>query len=111
MAWHNRVKNRITYIFSFLLFCIVSIVYISACGGPEPPILLGFVGGLSGRVADLGISGRNGAILAVENINSAGGVRKRQVKLMVMDDKQDGKKGTHAISQWYLHTCQIKAEM
>ena len=90
MAWHNRVKNRITYIFSFLLFCIVSIVYISACGGPEPPILLGFVGGLSGRVADLGISGRNGAIMAVENINSAGGVHNRKVKLVVMDDKQDG---------------------
>ncbi|MBE9521360.1 MAG: ABC transporter substrate-binding protein [Proteobacteria bacterium] len=90
MAWHNKVKNRITNIFSFLLFCIVPIVYISACGGPEPPILLGFVGGLSGRVADLGISGRNGAIMAVENINSAGGVHNRKVKLVVMDDKQDG---------------------
>jgi branched-chain amino acid transport system substrate-binding protein len=74
----------------FLLFCLSSIGYLMACA-PEPPILLGFVGGLSGRVADLGISGRNGAILAVEDINSAGGVHKRKVKLLVMDDKQDGK--------------------
>ena len=89
MVTLNKAKNSSTWIFRFLLFYICSFFYITACA-PEPPILLGFVGGLSGRVADLGISGRNGAILAVENINSAGGLHGRQVKLMVMDDKQDG---------------------
>ena len=85
----NKTKNSFSWLFNFLLFCICSFFYITACA-PEPPIVLGFVGGLSGRVADLGISGRNGAILAVENINSAGGLDGRQVKLLVMDDKQDG---------------------
>jgi branched-chain amino acid transport system substrate-binding protein len=92
----NKAKNWSAGIFGFLLFCIGSFFYITACA-PEPPILLGFVGGLSGRVADLGISGRNGAILAVENINSAGGVRGRQVKLLVMDDKQDGETAEQAV--------------
>jgi branched-chain amino acid transport system substrate-binding protein len=47
------------------------------------------VGGLTGRVADLGISGRNGAVLAVEQSNARGGVRGRQVQLVVKDDEQD----------------------
>ena len=91
-----KVKKKFTRTLSFLLICVSFIVYHTACA-PEPPILLGFVGGLSGRVADLGISGRNGAILAVEDINNAGGVHKRKVKLLVMDDKQDGKTAEQAV--------------
>jgi branched-chain amino acid transport system substrate-binding protein len=47
--------------------------------------------------ADLGISGRNGAILAVENINSTGGVNGRKIKLVVKDDKQEGKTAEKAV--------------
>lgn len=38
---------------------------LGGCAPPEP-IRLGFIGGVSGRVADLGIGGRNGAALAIE---------------------------------------------
>jgi branched-chain amino acid transport system substrate-binding protein len=48
-----------------------------ACTPPEP-LRIGFLGGLSGRVADLGIGGRNGAILAVEMRNRQGGINGRQ---------------------------------
>jgi branched-chain amino acid transport system substrate-binding protein len=48
-------------------------------------------------VADLGISGRNGAILAVENINSAGGVNGKKIKLVVKDDKQESKTAEKAV--------------
>ena len=58
------------------------------CAPPEP-LRLGFLGGISGRVADLGIAGRNGATLAVEMRNSSGGVNGRAVELIVEDDKQD----------------------
>jgi branched-chain amino acid transport system substrate-binding protein len=60
----------------------------SACSKSEP-LRLGFVGGLTGRVADLGIAGRNGALLAVEERNAAGGVNGRQVELIIRDDEQD----------------------
>lgn len=53
------------------------------------PVRIGFVGGLSGRVADLGIAGRNGATLAVEQRNQAGGVAGRPVELLVRDDEQN----------------------
>lgn len=56
---------------------------------PSEPIRIGFVGGVSGRVADLGIAGRNGALLAVELRNQSGGVAGRQVELIVRDDEQD----------------------
>ena len=37
-------------------------IVLGGCSKPEP-IEIGFVGGTSGRVADLGIAGRNGACL------------------------------------------------
>lgn len=58
-----------------------------ACTEKEP-IHLGFVGGLSGRVADLGTAGRNGATLAIEQQNSLGKIHGRKIKLLTVDDKQ-----------------------
>lgn len=59
-----------------------------ACTRKEP-LKIGFVAGISGRVADLGISGLNGATLAVEEINRKGGIGGRQVMLLVRDDEQN----------------------
>ncbi len=50
---------------------------------------IGFVGGLTGRQSDIGVAGRNGAILAVEELNKAGGIGGRQVELIVKDDHND----------------------
>lgn len=66
---------------------------------PSGPIRLGFVGGLSGRVADLGIDGRNGAMLAVELRNKAGGVNGRQVELLIEDDEQNPEAARIAVSR------------
>ena len=98
MAIPKKTMNRQVGVFGFLLICISLTYLVTACA-PDKPILLGFVGGLSGRVADLGISGRNGAILAVEQVNSAGGVNGRKVKLVVMDDKQDGDTAKKAVNE------------
>lgn len=61
---------------------------LSACS-PPPPIKLGFLGGLSGKFSDLGIATRNGALLAVEGANAAGGIHGRPLSLVEMDDKQN----------------------
>ena len=71
-----------------VLVLLLIAVFLGGCG-EEKPVKIGFVGGLSGRVADLGISGRNGALLAVEARNSAGGIGGRTVELVVRDDGQD----------------------
>lgn len=64
------------------------VVFVLAGCEKSPPIKLGFVGGLTGRVADLGVAGRNGVILAVEEQNDKGGIGGRKVELVVRDDEQ-----------------------
>ena len=78
---------------------VAGLLALAACAPPEP-LRLGFVGGLSGRVADLGIEGRNGAMLAVEQRNKLGGVNGRQVELVVEDDQQnvDAARMAHPVS-------------
>ncbi|MDQ5908686.1 MAG: Amino acid transporter substrate-binding protein [Pseudomonadota bacterium] len=60
---------------------------LAGCGADEP-WRLGFIGAMSGHYADLGLTGRNGALLAVEQRNAAGGVRGRPVELLIRDDAQ-----------------------
>jgi branched-chain amino acid transport system substrate-binding protein len=60
---------------------------VSGCG-PQEPIRIGFIGGLSDRNADNGQSGQNGVMLAVEQFNRAGGVAGRMVELVSRDDAQ-----------------------
>ncbi|WP_168734344.1 ABC transporter substrate-binding protein [Pseudothauera nasutitermitis] len=63
-------------------------VSLAGCAPPEP-VRIGFIGGLSGRVSDLASEGKDGALLAVEQANAAGGVNGRPVELLVRDDAQD----------------------
>lgn len=62
---------------------------LQGCSPPEadkPPIVIGYLGGISGRASSLGLAGRDGATLAVEEINAAGGIDGRRVFLEVADD-------------------------
>ena len=63
----------------------------------EEPFKIGFVGGLSGRFANLGVDARNGVMLAVEEINKQGGINGREVILLTRDDKQDEKTAEEAV--------------
>jgi len=64
-----------------------SLAVTAACSRPEP-IRIGFIGGLSSRTSDLGISSLNGAILATERRNASGGIKGRRIELIVRDDDQ-----------------------
>lgn len=68
---------------------LLCLALLSGCDSEKEPIRLGFVGGLSGRVADLGMAGRDGALLAVEEANRAGGIRGHRIELLVRNDRQD----------------------
>jgi len=70
---------------------------LAGCPEKTEPIRVGWVGGLTGRNYDLGISSRNGASLAVEEINAAGGIRGRQLELLVRDDAQDPETARSAV--------------
>ncbi len=50
-------------------------------------IRIGMTTILSGRVAQLGLSSRNAAMMEVEKVNAAGGLAGRQIELVVRDSK------------------------
>jgi len=61
-------------------------ILLSACR--KTPVPVGFLGGLTGPAADIGLAGRDGALLSVEHWNAAGGLAGRPVELVSFDDRQ-----------------------
>jgi branched-chain amino acid transport system substrate-binding protein len=63
----------------------------AGCGGAGPAesqgIKVGFFGALTGPTATFAISGRNGALLAVDEINRSGGVLGNSIVLLSEDDR------------------------
>jgi len=53
------------------------------------PVKIGYVGGFTGVVADLGTAHIGGAKLAVEDVNKAGGINGRALELVIYDDAGD----------------------
>ena len=68
-----------------LTLLVSLLTIISACGNSDP-ILIGFSGQLTGKSSDMGVYGRNGVLLAIEAINTSGGIDGRPLKLMAEDD-------------------------
>jgi len=56
------------------------------------PVKVGFISTLTGIGADLGVGGRNGTILAIEQANARGGINGRPIELLIRDVQQDEKK-------------------
>ncbi len=81
-----------------LFFLLVLASVLAGCAPPEP-LRIGFIGGISGRVADLGIGGRNGAALAIEMRNKSGGIKGRKIELIVEDDKQAPEVARQAVAR------------
>ncbi|SDH60844.1 ABC transporter substrate-binding protein [Propionivibrio dicarboxylicus] len=76
-----------------MIRCLITLLTIfcallTGCG-PQEPIRIGFIGGLSDRNSDNGQSGLNGVTLAIENFNRAGGANGRLVELIARDDAQN----------------------
>ncbi len=76
--------------------CLLALA--AACR-PSPPLRVGFVAGLSGRNSDLGVSCRNGAQLALAELNAGGGIGGRTMELVVQDDAQDPETARRVVEQ------------
>lgn len=81
-----------------LVLCMAVCGMLASCQRQEP-LRIAFIGGLTGRVADLGVAGRNGVQLAVEQRNAAGGVNGRPVELVVRDDEQNPETARRVIGE------------
>lgn len=71
----------------FLFICLIMIAV--SCNIQKEPVKIGFAGPLTGQKAMLGIYGRDGALLAVEEINNTGGIEGHPLELIVKDDRHD----------------------
>lgn len=60
------------------------------------PIKIGYTASLSAFNSDLGISGRNGAMLAVREMNETGGIRGKKLMLVSKDDFADPDRAVEA---------------
>jgi branched-chain amino acid transport system substrate-binding protein len=69
-----------------VLLIVLAVGCLWGCVGKES-IPVGFVAQLTGVQAELGVQERNGVQLAVEEINAAGGVAGRPIRLVVRDDR------------------------
>lgn len=91
---YRRVRFRLHL--SCLLLSLCLCLALTSCG-EDVPLKIGFVGGLTGRVADLGVAGRDGVILAVEEKNQSGGIAGRQIEVIVRDDQQNAEHARLAV--------------
>lgn len=76
-----------------------SALLLAGCTEPEP-LRIGFLAGLSGRSAELGIAGRNGAQLAIETANRNGGIGGRRILLVVKDDAHSPEQAAKAMREF-----------
>jgi len=72
--------------YSILLICLF-LIPIFDLQAAEKPIIIGFIHSMSGAMSMYGISSEAGAKIAIDEINSSGGILGRKLKLITRDDK------------------------
>lgn len=77
--------------FFSLCWWSIPLVLLISCTSDQP-VKIGFIAGTTGRVADMGISGRDAVQLIVEQANLEGGIHGRKIQLIIKDDRQDQEK-------------------
>ena len=91
--------------FFCMMMAVLMVLAMTACGGETPPtpsqdetetIRLGGIGPLSGGYANYGFSVKNGAQLAVDEINAAGGINGKQIELSFQDSQADPESAVNA---------------
>ena len=63
------------------------------------PIRIGFLPALTGPSSSTGVGINRGTILAVDEINAAGGVDGRKIELIVRDTQSDPTKAVNAVAE------------
>jgi branched-chain amino acid transport system substrate-binding protein len=89
--------SRQSSILRLLCILIISqVVWLAACDRKKEPIKIGLAINLSGRGGTAGEYIRDGAMLAVAEINEKGGIHGRTLSLLIKDDKNTDEGILHA---------------
>lgn len=68
-------------------------------GSGTGPIVVGYYGDLSGRTSSFGQSTKNGAEMAADEINKAGGIDGRTIQIIVEDDQGEPNKAATVVTK------------
>jgi len=82
--------RRHALLLSVFFFFSCFLLLLPSCNTRQQPIKIGMSINLSGRGGEAGEHIRDGALLAVEKVNSRGGINGRPLELLVRDDKNTG---------------------
>lgn len=71
----------------------------AAAGGGSGEILVGEYGSLTGPQATFGQSNHNGVMMAADEINAAGGINGRKIKVLTEDDQSKTEEAANAVTK------------
>jgi branched-chain amino acid transport system substrate-binding protein len=71
----------------------------AAAGGTEGEIVVGEYGSLTGGQATFGVSTHNGIMLATDEINAAGGVNGRKIRVITEDDQSKAEEAASVVTK------------
>jgi branched-chain amino acid transport system substrate-binding protein len=92
-------QSQIAAVIITVLLLVIGLT-ISCSKQSQKHIEIGYIGSISGKFAALGSTARDGALLAVEEINAEGGINGRPIKLVIGDDEGDFAKAEELAKQY-----------
>jgi branched-chain amino acid transport system substrate-binding protein len=87
-------------LFTLTLIATVALIYACQPPGGGDKVRVGVFMSLTGDTANFGISSTNGIKMAVDEVNSAGGINGKQVELLVQDDRSDASEAATIVTKF-----------
>lgn len=85
--------------FPLILLCLVSALTLQCTKKSTNEILVGEYGSLTGSEATFGISTNKGISLAFDEVNAAGGLHGKKIKLITLDDQGKAEEAAQAVTR------------
>ncbi len=101
------LRKTVTRKFIVIAACLLAVSLVYWNHRPLPHFRIGYISSLSGSQAALAVAARDGAMLAVEQINAKGGVNRQLIELAVMDDAGDPNESRKLIEELHRQKIQI----
>lgn len=81
---NDKKRPVIVGVFLILFFSVLTLAIFTF---QTRPIVIGFSGNLTGRNSEVGVAARNGALMALDEINGEGGINGRKLEIKIVDDE------------------------
>ena len=103
----ENIMRKNKRIVAMLTIVLMLMLVLSGCGGaaetPEEEaageVVIGYVGPMTGPSATMGLATKQGAELAIEEINADGGIMGSTIKFITRDDEADPTKSKTAVQE------------